>query len=399
MRPPATPAGPAGRAGPAGARTRLLHVITHLGPGGATDNTLLTVAGLDRARYQVDLVAGPGELADRARAAADRLVVVPALRRALGTAADLRAAATLGRLVGGYDVVHTHTAKAGVLGRLAARARRVPVVVHTIHAFPVHDRMPWWQRGPLLAAERLAGRCADRIVALCQANADEALALRIARPGQLRVVVSGVPVAALAAGDGRRARAALGIPAEAPVVGSVTRFMAQKAPLDLVAAARRVLAARADAHMLVVGDGPLRPQVQTAVGGEPRIRLLGLRDDVPDLLAAMDVVAFSSLWEGLGRALTEAVLAGRPVVATAVNGVPDLVVDGVTGYLTPAGRPDLLADRILDVLARPDRGAAMGRAGAARVAGRFDVRDMLAGLDAVYQEALAERAGAPRRSR
>jgi glycosyltransferase involved in cell wall biosynthesis len=110
---------------------------------------------------------------------------------------------------------------------------------------------------------------------------------------------------------------------------------------------------------------------------------------VPDLFAAMDVVAFSSLWEGLGRALTEAVLAARPIVATAVNGVPDLVVDGVTGHLVPAGRPDLLADRILGVLALPDRGAALGMAGAARVAGRFDVDEMLAGLDGTYREALA----------
>jgi glycosyltransferase involved in cell wall biosynthesis len=107
-------------------------------------------------------------------------------------------------------------------------------------------------------------------------------------------------------------------------------------------------------------------------------------------------VAFSSLWEGLGRALTEAVLAGRPVVATAVNGVPDLVVDGVTGHLTPPGRPDLLARRILDLLARPDRGQALGMAGAARIAGRFDVTEMVAQLDALYQEALGERLGAGR---
>ncbi|HLZ36406.1 MAG TPA: glycosyltransferase [Mycobacteriales bacterium] len=110
----------------------------------------------------------------------------------------------------------------------------------------------------------------------------------------------------------------------------------------------------------------------------------------------MDVVAFSSLWEGLGRALTEAVLAGRPVVATAVNGVPDLVDDGVTGHLVPAGRPDLLARRVLDVLGLPDRGRAMGAAGVARVRGQFDVSTMVAQLDLLYQECLAP-AGRSRR--
>jgi glycosyltransferase involved in cell wall biosynthesis len=380
----------AGRPG-GGRRVRVLHLITHLGPGGATDNTLLTVAGLDRSRYQVDLAAGEGALEDRARGAADRLIIIPGLRRELGRLGDLRAAVMLWRLAGGYDLVHTHTAKAGILGRFAARARRVPGVVHTIHAFPVNDRMPAVERRLLLAVERLAGRLADRVVVVCQANGKEALDLGIARPEQLRLVVSGVLTEVVRRGDRSRARAALGIPPAAPVFGTVTRLMEQKAPLDFVAAARQVLAQLPDAHALVVGDGPLRRAVEAAAATQPRIHLLGYRGDVPDLLAAMDVVAFSSLWEGLGRALTEAVLAARPVVATAVNGVSDLVLDGVTGRLVPAGRPDLLADRVLGVLTLPDRGAALGAAGAARVAGHFDVSEMVAGLDAVYQELLEQR--------
>jgi glycosyltransferase involved in cell wall biosynthesis len=373
-----------------GDRVRVLHVITHLGRGGATDNTLLTVAGLDRSRYRVDLAAGPGELEAKARAAADRLFLLPGLVRALGRPADLRAAAVLWRLVAGYDIVHTHTSKAGVLGRFAARARRVPVVVHTIHAFPVHPGMPWPARRALLAVERRATRCADRVIAVCDANAREALTLGIATPEQLAVVVSGVPAAAFVAGDRARGRAALGLPEDAPVVATVTRFMEQKAPLDFVAAARRIVAADPAAHVLVVGDGPLRPEVERAATGEPRIRLLGYRDDVPDLLAASDVLAFSSLWEGLGRALTEAVLAAKPIVATAVNGVPDLVVDGTNGSLVPPGRPDVLAEQTLALLGLPDRGASLGAAGAARIAGRFDIAEMVAGIDALYREALGE---------
>jgi glycosyltransferase involved in cell wall biosynthesis len=372
-----------------GDRVRVLHVITHLDHGGATDNTLLTVAGLDRSRYRVDLAAGPGELEAKARAAADRLFLLPGLARALGRPADLLAAVALWRLAAGYDIVHTHTAKAGVLGRFAARARKVPAVVHTIHAFPVYPGMTWPVRRALLAVERLAARCADRIIAVCDANAGEAQALGIATPEQLAVVVSGVPTAPLVAGDRARGRAVLGLPEGAPVVATVTRFMEQKAPLDFVAAARRIVAADPAAHVLVVGDGSLRAEVERAAAGEPRIHLLGFRDDVPDLLAASDVLAFSSLWEGLGRALTEAVLAAKPVVATAVNGVPDLVVDGVTGHLVPPGRPDLLAERTLAVLGLPDRGASLGAAGAARIADRFDVSGMVAGIDALYREALA----------
>ena len=372
-------------------RRRVLHVITHLDNGGAQANTLLTVAGLDRGRYQVDLAAGPGVLQDQASTSADQLVVLRYFRRSLYSLGDLRAAVALWRLVETYDVVHTHGSKAGVIGRLASRLRGVPAVVHTVHGFPVHDYMPRLKWRLLLGLERLAARCADRIVCVCDANAAEALALGIARPEQLRVVVSGVPSEVVRSGHGGAVRADLGIPTDAPVVGTVTRLMEQKAPLDFVAAARRVTAAHPEVHMVMVGDGPLRDQVAAAAAGIPRLHLLGYRTDVPDVLAMLDVVAFSSLWEGLGRALTEAVLAAKPVVASAVNGVPDLVIDGETGYLTRAGRPDDLADRILDLLARPDRGAAMGLAGASRVVGRYDVEEMVAGLDQLYQEVLGER--------
>jgi glycosyltransferase involved in cell wall biosynthesis len=370
--------------------TRVLHIVTHLDNGGAQANTLLSVAGLDRGRYVVDLAAGPGVLESEAIASADRLVVLPYFRRSLYSFGDLWAAVALLRLVGNYDVVHTHGSKAGVLGRLAARIRRVPAVIHTVHGFPVHEYMPRLQRHLLLALERVAARCADRIVCVCDANVAEALHLRIARPEQVRVVVSGVPSDQVRSGSGERVRRELGIPDGAPVVGTITRLMEQKAPLDFVAAARRVIEADPRVHVVMVGDGPLRERVAAAAAGIPRLHLLGFRNDVPAVLAMLDVVAFSSLWEGLGRALTEAVLAGKPVAATAVNGVPDLVVDGETGYLTPAGRPDELADRILDVLARPDRGAEMGAAGANRVVGRYDVDEMVAGLDQLYQELLQE---------
>ena len=370
---------------------RVLHVITHLDYGGAQSNTLLTVAGLDRDRWRVDLVGGPGPLEPDARAAADRCIVLPYFSRSLYSLGDLRAAVTLWRHLRDYDVVHTHGSKAGVIGRLVARMRRVPAVVHTIHGFPVHDHMPPGRRQALLAVERVAARCSDAIVCVCDANAAEALALGIVRPEQVRVVVSGVPSDHVRSGSGERVRQELQISPAAPVVGTITRLMEQKAPLDFVEAARRVVETMPDAHVLVVGDGPLGDQVATAASGVPRLHLLGYRSDVPDVLAAVDVVAFSSLWEGLGRALTEAVLVGKPVVATAVNGVPDLVVDGETGYLTRAGRPDELASRILDLLALPDRGAAMGAAGAARVAGRFDVGQMVDGLDALYWELLGER--------
>ncbi|HLZ36407.1 MAG TPA: glycosyltransferase [Mycobacteriales bacterium] len=208
------------------------------------------------------MLGGPGALERRAGEVADRVIVLPYLRRPLVSLGDVWVFWTLVRLASEYDVVHTHGWKAGVMGRLAARARRVPVVVHTVHGFPVHPLMPRPVRAALLALERMAARAADRIVCVCDANAREALELGIAEPEQVRVIVSGVPEQAVADGRGDACRAALGIPADAPVVGTVTRLMEQKAPLDFVAAARRILAERPDAHVLLVGDGHLRAQVE-----------------------------------------------------------------------------------------------------------------------------------------
>jgi glycosyltransferase involved in cell wall biosynthesis len=156
---------------------------------------------------------------------------------------------------------------------------------------------------------------------------------------------------------------------------------------------RIVLDRRPDAHCIIAGEGPLYDEVVRAAQGADRIHVLGFRSDIADIVAATDVAAYSSLWEGLGRALTETVLVGRPVVATAVNGVPDLVVDGVTGYLVPPRVPELLAQRTLDVLALPDRGRAMGSSGAARIRGKYDIPQMVAGIDATYRECLTAKNG------
>src|SRR4051812_3618098 len=391
---PAPQVTPGRRPSPSGARLdgrrlRVLHVMTHLDHGGAQDNTLLTVEGLDRDRYVVDVASGPGVLEDRARSVADNVHILGSLRRPL---ADPGAASTfsrLARLCADYDIVHTHGSKAGVLGRIAARMRHVPVIVHTVHGMPVNDFMSKPQRRILLAAERTAARCADSIICVCDANVGEVLDLKIATQEQVRVVVSGVDEDGVTGGDGARVRAELGIPADAPIVGSITRLMEQKAPLDLIAALRMVIADEPDVHCVVVGEGPLYDDVLAAADGADRIHVLGFRSDIADIISAIDVAAYSSLWEGLGRALTESVLAERPVVATAVNGVPDLVIDGETGYLVPPRRPDLLATRVRDVLARPDRGRAMGVAGAERVRGKFDVPRMVEGIDATYQDCLA----------
>src|SRR3954470_8281373 len=292
------PPGAAGAPGVSTPKIRVLHVITHLDHGGAQDNTLLTVEGLDRDRYVVDLAGGPGVMESRARDVADNVFILNSLRRPLADPGALGTFRELLALCKNYDVIHTHGSKAGVLGRWAARVRGVPAIVHTVHGMPVNEYMSGAQRKVLLSIERAAARYADRIICVCQSNADEVLELRIGRPDNTQVVVSGVQADAIKGGDGSRVRAELGIPADAPIVGSITRLMDQKAPLDLIAAVAEVLAQRPDAHALVVGEGPMEAEVREAAAGNDRIHLLGFRQDIPDVVDAIDVVAYSSLWEG-----------------------------------------------------------------------------------------------------
>jgi glycosyltransferase involved in cell wall biosynthesis len=373
----------------------VLHVLNHLDHGGAQDNTLASCEGLDRDRWRV-VVAAPGGGAQAARAArvADAVVDLSHLRRDVAPAHEGPAYQELRHVIARLRpaVVHTHGSKAGVLGRLAAAAESVPAIVHTLHGMPVTPATPVWLRPVLLTAERRAARRAHEVVCVCDRNLAEARELRIVPPGQGVVVASGVDeeLFASARTAARRAdvRHRLGLPPDAVVGIWVGRLMEQKAPLDLIEAARQALAGNTDLHLLVVGDGELRPEVELAAAGLARLHLLGYRDDVADLLAAADVFVQSSLWEGLGRALTEACLVGLPSVATAVNGIPDLVSPGRTGLLVPAARPDRLAGALLEAVSDLARLRSWGEAAASAVRGRFDTSAMVAGLDAVYQRCL-----------
>jgi glycosyltransferase involved in cell wall biosynthesis len=373
-------------------RIKVLHVITRFWAG-AGGNTLLSALGADPERYDV-WVAGAdgGPLWERAERAGLRTVRLRRFREVLAPVDDLSVLWQLVRLLRRerFTVVHTHSAKGGFLGRLAAWLTRVPLVVHTYHGFSYHDFMPAWRRRLYLTLERLGRPFTHAFLAVSPRVASEAVAMRLAPPGSVTVVPSAVELDQLPDRPDPRLRQELGLPAGTRLVGTVGRLDFQKAPLDFVRMAATVAAARPAVRFVMVGDGPMADEVRAEaerLGVD--LALIGFRADAPALATAFDVFVIASLYEGLGRALTEALGSGRPVVATAVNGVPDLVVDGATGYLVPPGRPDLLAERTLAVLGLPDRGAPLGTAGAARIAGRFDVSSMVAGIEALYREALA----------
>jgi glycosyltransferase involved in cell wall biosynthesis len=372
-------------------RIKVLHVITRFWAG-AGGNTLLSAIGADPDRYEV-WVAGAegGPLWARAELAGLRTVRLRRFREVLSPAADLYVLWQLLRLLRRerFTVVHTHSAKGGFLGRLAAWLTRVPLIVHTYHGFSYHDFMPAGRRRLYLALERLPRRLTDAFLAVSPRVASEAVAMRLAPPGSVTVVPSAVELHQLPERPDPRLRQELGLPAGVRLVGTVGRLDHQKAPLDFVRMAARVAAARPAVRFVMIGDGPLAAEVRAEadrLGVE--VLLAGFRADAPALATAFDVFVISSLYEGLGRALTEALGSGRPVVATAVNGVPDLVVPGATGLLATPGDPESLARNVTWLLDHPEEGRRMGAQGRALVHELFDPALMCELIDRTYRRLL-----------
>jgi glycosyltransferase involved in cell wall biosynthesis len=372
---------------------RVATVITRL-DGGAGQHALRGARVLDPAEFTMTIITGSGgQLLAEAVAAGLEVVVEPSLRAPIAPASDLRALTRLSALLRRrqFDVVHTHCAKAGALGRLAAHRARVPRLVHTYHGFPFHEFQGAARRQGYIQVERRLGRITD--VALCVGTgvAVEAVRRRLIAPERVRtigVVADGADQAAArpapAAARRRRARAELGLPADATVVGAVGRLTYQKAPDDFLAALRAL--GRPGVTGVWVGDGELAGQVAARAASLPgsQVLLAGQRSNVPDLLPAFDVFALPSRYEGLPTVVVEAMVCGIPVVATAVNAVGDVVIPGETGLLVPPGRPELLAEAVGFLLDTPAAAARMAATARSRLGTRFGEQALRYALVAAY---------------
>jgi glycosyltransferase involved in cell wall biosynthesis len=399
-----TQAATADRAIDAGARltgvqktVRVAQVVTRLSAG-AGGITLRGALGLDSSRYSTTIFAAEGgSLTRRANEAGIEVVTLRhmAIGRGIYPWVDGPGYRELVERLGagGFDLVHTHSAKAGALGRLAARRVGVPTIVHSFHGFPFHTFQSSAVRWSLLAIERRLARFTDYFFTDGTFVAAEAVRLGIAAPGRIRAIASPVDDGITAVSPETRlaARAALRIAPDAAVIGTAARLEAQKAPKDMVKALARL--GRPGVCVAWLGDGPLRRDVERLIdrlGLQGRFLLLGDRADVTRLLPAFDVFALSSLYEGLPCAVVEAMASGVPVVATAVNSVPEVVIPGTTGLLARAGDPASLADALAYVFDHPDEAARMARAARVHVGERFSAEVLGQDLAEGYEVALRE---------
>ncbi len=341
-------------------RIRILLAITRLELGGAQRVVLYTARALDRGAFEVALAWGPGDLLDDEAAVLQDVerFPVPALVRPVAPISDLRALRSLLAAVRAFrpHVVHTHSSKAGILGRLAARLEGVPVV-HTVHGFGFTPLQSAPKRLLFRAAEKGIAGITDRFVTVSEVDRRRGIEMGLFDPERTTVIRAGVDLDRFrVAADGGAVRRRLGVPGDVPLVTQIGNFKPQKAPLDFVRVAASVRREAPDAWFVMAGDGPLRPAAEILAGElglTDRLIFVGWSDDVAGLLAATDVSVLTSRHEGLPCSVVESLAAGVPVVATAVDGTVEVVRSEDNGLLAAAGDVGGLAAAVCRLLADP----------------------------------------------
>ena len=390
---------------------RVLHIITRMILGGAQENTLLSVVGLDAMpEYDVTLVSGvdygrEGELLTQAGETCD-LIVLPEMARSINPLADLAALRAIIRVIrkGRYHIVHTHSSKAGVLGRLAARIAGTPIVVHTIHGLAFHEYQPWFVNRIWRTAEKICAPFTDQFVTVCDVMAEKALAAGIGKPEKFRTIYSGMELDWFLSAkfDSAAIRREFGIPADAPVVGKIARLFELKGHDQLMDAAPEIVKRVPNVRFFLIGDGVLLEHLQKRArdhGILDNFVFAGLidRNRIPEMISAMDIVVHTSLREGLARVLPQALAMGKPCVSFDIDGAREVVIDDYTGYLVKAFDSVNLADRISRVLENEELRKKLGDNGRIHVDPNFRTEKMVADIADTYQVLLKQKINRVRR--
>ncbi|MEM1098684.1 MAG: glycosyltransferase family 4 protein [Planctomycetota bacterium] len=383
---------------------RILHVITRLILGGAQQNTVMSCAAQVAAGHDVHLAYGPihgpeGSLLDETKASGATLHEIPSLVREISPIKDLRCYSHLKKVIREIepDLIHTHSSKAGIVGREAAwrtrqtlfGQRKRPVIAHTIHGLPFNDLQKRSKRDTFIFVEFLHAHFCDHLIAITEAMVDAFVDKKIASRDKFTVIPSGVDLDRFA-----RQSPKLENPDHPPTIGLVARLDPLKGHRDLIAALPRIVDAVPNARVVFVGDGFDREAVLSAIEASPKRRQIELKnlvpfDEMPAVYHDLDVCVLPSYQEGQSRVLVEALAAGCAIVGYDVGGIPEVCVHEKTGLLVPVGDTDALADAIVRILTDSELRQRTVAAGQAHVRENFSAEKMNRELLELYDRLLA----------
>lgn len=385
---------------------RIAHVITRMILGGAQENTLFTCEDLlHEYGDEVLLITGPplgpeGSLLDRARGRGVPLAIIPQMRRSIHPWRDWSSYRELKGILREFrpEVVHTHSAKGGILGRAAATRLQVPAIVHTVHGAPFHPYQGRGVREFFRRCERWAARRCHAMISVADAMTDLLVEAGVAPREKFTTIYSGMDVEPfLAAGNQRdRVRSELGYRPDDIVIGKIARLFHLKGHNDVIKAARQVVAQHPRVRFLFVGDGVLQEALKSqihAAGLDEFFRFTGLvpPQRIPELLAAMDIVVHASLREGLARVLPQALISGKPVVSYDIDGAREVVLPRMTGYLVPPLDVPQMTQALIELAADPSLRERLGTEGRRRFTDVFRHERMTAQIRALYERVLARK--------
>jgi len=385
-------------------KIKILHIITRLDRGGSSFGVLRNLFKLRKDRFDFTLMFGPSlepdkEMIESVRKTGIIFILNPYLVRAFSPVKDFLALLKIFFLIKNekFDIIHTHTSKAGILGRLAAKlattGRYRPIKIHTPHGHVFYGYYGFFLSKLFLIVEKWAAGFTDKIVALTERGIQEHIELGVSKEkSKFTSILEGVDLNKIAnlKTDTVEKKKELGLPEGVKLIGSAGRLEHIKGYRYFIEGIPTVRKYFPDYIFLLIGDGSLRDELQhriDSLGLQQNCRILGWRKDVDEIISILDIFVLTSLNEGMGQVLIEAMMLEKPVVATNVGGIPSVVIDGETGILVPSKSPGALAEAIISLLNNPERMKNMGIAGKER-AKLFSVEVMVEKTEKLYEELL-----------
>jgi len=376
---------------------KILEIITLFSIGGATETVVSIASGLKKKSLDVDIITGPnveleGNMYEEASRLGLNVKTLPTMKREIHVFQDLITIYKLYKVIkcGNYTLIHTHSSKAGILGRWAARLAGVKNIVHTVHGWGFNDSQNPTLKSLIVFLERITAFITSKIVCVTSMDVEKGLDKKIGHRNQYIVIRSGIDLNRFSdiSNVDNEVRKNLNINDNEFTIGTITRFSSQKAPMDTILAFNEVIKkGYKNTRLIMVGDGPLLIDSKILTRNlflSDKIIFTGIRDDIPEILKTFDVFVLSSLWEGLPRVIPQAMASGIPVIATNIDGNSDIIKNSVTGILVEPRNPIQLSEAIIFIIENPNESGKLVEKAAENLM-EFDENKMVEDTQKLYQ--------------